>query len=401
MRVSGATIFGFFLKSRVAFAADVAGNHIAHSDTVQSYLANYGLSVEEHNVTTDDGYILMTHRLANEGAPVIHLQHGLLDSTWQWIDNSPELSLALRLYGLGYDVWMGNNRGNLFSNTHATMNSSFNKEYWAFSFSDMGRHDVPALVGYILNATNKSKLSYIGHSQGTAQMFVAMTDPQVKSQLADKVNLFIALSPIAYMKNQQVPLYKLDGTFRIGAILKALYPYGFCNFDQAAGIGNELCKITGGLLCTIGVDVAVGTTPLDTTDAILNITAHFPAGTSTQAIDHFEQLSLHDVFQDYDYGETQNQEKYGQPTAPLFNLSAASSIPTSLFIGGSDELADPIDIARLAQELPAMNVVYNKTFSGFGHITWIAGTAEAFEDWYPDAVSLLEKYNPLQSSVLV
>merc|ERR1711879_130506 len=202
------------------------------------------------------------------------------------------------------------------------------------------------------------------------------------------------------MKNQRVPLYKLDGALHIGSIMEALYPHGFCNFDQASGIGNTLCKITGGKICTFGVNVACGTTALDTTDAILNITAHFPAGTSTQSINHFEQLSLHDNFQDYDYGKKTNQKKYGQPTPPLFNLSAAAGIPTSLFIGGDDELADPTDIARLAEELPATNVVYSKTFEGFGHITWIAGTAGAFQDWYPDALSLLEKYNPLQSAVV-
>lgn len=382
-------------------AGNSTGNHISHKDTVEGYLANYGLTVEEHKITTDDGYILTAHRLANAGAPVVHLQHGLLASTWQWIANSPELSLALRLHGLGYDVWMGNNRGNLYSNTHATMNPDHNKDYWSFSFSDMGRHDVPATVDYILAATNKTKLSYVGHSQGTAQMFVAMTDPKIKEDLAEKVNLYIALAPIGYMKNQQVPLYKLDRTFRIGAIMKALYPYGFCNFDQASGIGSTLCKITGGKICTIGVNVAVGTTPLDTDDAIMNITAHFPAGTSTQSIDHFEQLSLHDNFQDYDYGKETNQKKYGQPTPPLFNLNAATGIPTSLFIGGADELADPTDIARLARELPATNLVYTKTFQDFGHITWIAGTADAFQDWYPDALSLLERYNPLDSSVLV
>jgi len=331
---------------------------------------------------------------------VIHLQHGLLDSTWQWIDNTPELSLALNLHALGYDVWMGNNRGNLYSQNHATINPYHNKAYWSFSFSDMGRHDVPAMIDYVLNTTNKDNLTYIGHSQGTAQMFVAMTDDKLKSDLATKVNLFVALSPIAYMKNQQVPLYKLDGAFHIGSLLNMLYPYDFCSFSQASAIGNTLCKLTGGQICKFGINVAVGLTALDTNDAILNITAHFPAGTSTQSINHFEQLSLHDRFQDYDYGKTANQKKYNQTTPPLFNLSAAAPIPTSIFIGGKDELADPKDVAHLLSELPAEQVVFNKTYDGFGHVTWIAGTAEAFQQWYPDTLDLLEKYNPLSASIV-
>ena len=38
---------------------------------------------------------------------------------------------AFILARAGYDVWMGNNRGNKFSNAHLTMTTE-DKEYWDF-----------------------------------------------------------------------------------------------------------------------------------------------------------------------------------------------------------------------------------------------------------------------------
>ena len=41
----------------------------------------------------------------------------------------------------------------------------------------MGKYDVPANIEYILAATGFDKLTYVGFSQGTSQMFAALTDP--------------------------------------------------------------------------------------------------------------------------------------------------------------------------------------------------------------------------------
>jgi len=85
------------------------------------------LAVEEHTVLTDDGYILTLFRipgplgevLGNGGPPVL-LLHGIVDSADGWIvhdDNSP----AFILSRAGYDVWLGNSRGNKYSRRHISM----------------------------------------------------------------------------------------------------------------------------------------------------------------------------------------------------------------------------------------------------------------------------------------
>lgn len=63
----------------------------------------------------------------------------------------------------------------------------------------MGKYDIPAQIDYTLNKTGQANLSYIAHSQGTTQMFAALAEGY--GDLSEKVNIFIAMAPIAYMGN--------------------------------------------------------------------------------------------------------------------------------------------------------------------------------------------------------
>jgi len=58
--------------------------------------------------------------------------------------------LAFLLSNLGYDVWLGNNRGNIYSKDHQTFDYG-SKEFEDFSFYEMGTKDLPAMIDYILN----------------------------------------------------------------------------------------------------------------------------------------------------------------------------------------------------------------------------------------------------------
>ena len=96
-------------------------------------------------------------------------QHGLLDSSAGACANGPDNSLAFFFANAGYDVWMNNARGNLFSRQHVSMDPDDGKDskFWDFSFQDMASEDLPAAIAFILEKTGAQSLTYAGHSQGT------------------------------------------------------------------------------------------------------------------------------------------------------------------------------------------------------------------------------------------
>ena len=59
-------------------------------------------------------------------------------------------------------------------------------------FDEMGRFDLPAVIRYVLARTERSTMSYIGHSMGCAIFFICMT---YHPELNEKIDVMIALAP--------------------------------------------------------------------------------------------------------------------------------------------------------------------------------------------------------------
>ena len=122
-------------KFSTPFAKQCAYTHF--TELINPY--NYPFAA--HTVTTSDDYILQLFRIqaANTSIqpnkPVIFMMHGNFDSADDYVVNTNKKSLALVLADQGYDVWLGNNRGNKYCMT--TSKPKSNKDFWAFSFQQM------------------------------------------------------------------------------------------------------------------------------------------------------------------------------------------------------------------------------------------------------------------------
>jgi lysosomal acid lipase/cholesteryl ester hydrolase len=184
----------------------------------------WGYPVEEHIITCDDGFPIRLLRIPygvsakakaiphSTVRPAVLLQHGLLDASTTWIMNLPHQSLGFILADEGFDVWIGNSRGNTWSPP-----SCDTEECWQFTFDDMAAYDLPANIDYILKRTGLPSIGYVGHSQGTIQAFAAFSD---SDELQKKVNVFAALAPVTYVYHQQSKLVSYLAALDVDQILQ-------------------------------------------------------------------------------------------------------------------------------------------------------------------------------------
>ena len=205
---------------------------------------------ESYAVTTEDGYILTVFRLKSKSArqnnKVVFLQHGLSNDAGAWLQNGSDKGLAFLLANAGFDVWLGNNRGSSYSRKHASLSPN-DHAFWDFSFDEMAEYDLPANLKYV-NEVTRSKIIYIGHSQGTTQMFAALSDTNIRPKVAPLVRIFYALAPIVYLNQNRVPVsnyitYLTNLVRRLAWAFGVDYLYlGTCVWDQSTvNYWNNYC----------------------------------------------------------------------------------------------------------------------------------------------------------------
>ena len=173
--------------------------------------------------------------------------------------NDADKANAFILAREGYDVWLGNNRGSRFSLGHKTL-SSKEREYWEYWQADLGLKDVPTWIDYILDNTGLETLSYVGHSQGTTQMFLgAALNPEY---FKAKVNLFVALAPVGSTAHITGPLKLVakDIDNMIDVLVDQMGYYNwFHPMPEAIEALDAFCALASGL-CEFVADHAVDPT---------------------------------------------------------------------------------------------------------------------------------------------
>ncbi|CAG8684174.1 7791_t:CDS:10 [Cetraspora pellucida] len=366
--------------------------------TVKTFreMAEYwGYTIEEHIVRTQDHYILGIHRLpegkysnndadsrsyiesmfdkcgishtairieqarsSKETKPVVLLYHGLMMCSEIWMCNlDEERRLACLLTDAGYDVWLGNARGNKYSMKHSKYKPS-SRKFWDYSMDEFALYDLPDTIDYILETTGAPSLTYIGFSQGAAQAFAALS---INPKLNYKVNLFVALAPATSPKGLQNPI--------VDAFIKASPNIVYLFFGRKA-------FLTMTMFWQKVLSPPIYTKLLDTCMKFLfgwsgkNITEEQKAAsyyhlynlTSVKSLVHWFQIIRANSFQMYD-----ELPPYSLPTTighychkfPTEQIQT----PISVFYGGSDSL---VNIEVLLKQLP--KPVFAKEVPPYEHL---------------------------------
>ncbi|XP_050521584.1 lipase 3-like [Daktulosphaira vitifoliae] len=319
-----------------------------------------GYEVECHSITTADGYVLEVHRipksksgkLAFKNHPV-YLHHGVLTSSADWIIAGADNSIATQLADQGYDVWLGNSRGNTYSRKHVSLNPK-SKEYWNFGLEEIGIFDLPAVIDYILSTSGKEKIHYLGFSMGTT-LFYIMASERPEYQL--KIRSQISLAPVAYLSNIKSTLkYIAPHARELKFLAKFISNGAFMpETDTWKFLAGTMCRepFLQKKICAKILIFSVCGTDLHQFNMSLIplIFGHSPAGTSIKLMEHYAQIIMSEGFRKFDYGPTQNMKVYNCTTPPSYKLESIK-VPMSIMYGENDILADPADVLKLKERLP-------------------------------------------------
>ncbi|XP_054839167.1 putative lysosomal acid lipase/cholesteryl ester hydrolase [Eublepharis macularius] len=355
-----------------------------------------GYPSEEYEVVTDDGYILSVNRIPHgkgvqwnkDPKPVVFLQHGAITAASIWVLNFDYNSLGFMLADAGYDVWLGNSRGNTWSQKHINYTVK-QVEFWIFSFDEMAKYDLPASVNFILDKTGQEHIYYVGFSEGVTTAFIAFS---TMPQLAKKIKMLFGLGPIATMKFSYGPLTVLGKIPEV--LLKVIFgekkflPY----IAVIRCLLSHLCDHNFlDTLCGNVIFLFTGCNERNLNFSRMNVyTAHTPADTSVQNVLHWSQMFRYGNFRAFDWGsKVKNMAHYNQSTPPYYKIEEMH-VPTSLWSGGRDQIADPKDVALLLTQIP--NLVYYKHIPDWGHVDFIWGL-DAPQRLYEEIIQLIQK-NP-------
>jgi len=317
--------------------------------------------------------------------------HGILSSSADWVLTGPEKGLGYILADHGYDVWIGNLRGNTYSRNHKSLDPQ-ELDFWKFSWDQMGEFDLPALIEYVTSQSVQDEIFYIGHSMGTTS-FMVMANKH--PQLQEKIKHASLLAPVAYINHLKSPL-------------KYVAPYtdGFEQFFDKVEHGefgpdtklkdwvlDIICDDISPYICSNMMFLLFGFDQAQMNMTLIDkIDHHSPAGTSVRAMAHYFQIANGTVFKGYDFGSAEaNRAAYnGSDTPPVYTLDKVTA-PVSAYYGNNDWLVVPEDAQRAISEYPNLVSSYEVPYKAFNHIDFVSAI-DVDSLLYPEVLQQMSKY---------
>ncbi|KAL3285316.1 hypothetical protein HHI36_019425 [Cryptolaemus montrouzieri] len=310
--------------------------------TIEEFIEKFGYPVESHEVTTEDGFTLTIFRIPHGKArkginkkPIL-MMHGLFGQADNFILNAVNnASLAFLMADNGYDVWLGNTRGNEYGLKHKELDPS-DTEFWNFSYHDISLNDLPATIDYILQKTKKKKLQYIGHSQGGTIFFVLTS---LKPEYQKKISLSSLLAPAGYMGQNKfykrvlvVKYHKFtEMLLRLSNIVEVPT---FSEFTSK-GCNNSITLLRD--ICELSWHLLWGGNSREVKQEMLPLILKRTPSVATKQMLHFGQGMASGHFRPYDYGKTQNIKVYGKEVPDDYPIEKIA-VPVAIYYSLADNL---------------------------------------------------------------
>ncbi|OZC10709.1 ab-hydrolase associated lipase region [Onchocerca flexuosa] len=326
--------------------------------TTVEIILYHGYPVQVFHAHTIDGYILELHRIPfgknnsftkRKYSPPVFLQHGLLGSSADWVENLPNESFGI-----------------------FPMRTS-DELFWKFSWDQMAKFDLDAMFDVALNETKQSSLYYVGFSQGTLILFAKLSqDPDFSS----KIRKFFALAPIGTVAHVK-GLLRLFATklFPTTKILFISYNIHIIIIQRFFGTkffmaNSKLSKILSisicktyffNPLCSNVLFQIAGPESNQFNKSRLVVYIAGEGGTSVMNIIHWMQMVNSEKMQAYNYDSVEeNQIHYGRDSPPIYNISSIN-VPIYLYWSKNDWLANAADIEKWRDFGSADDYCYQKS----------------------------------------
>lgn len=294
--------------------------------------------------------------------------HGLECSSSAFVVSGPNVSLAYELSDRGYDVYIGNARGNTYSRKHRKLMPS-DPNFWLFDWHEIALYDLPAMIDFALYKSKAKKLKYFGHSQG-GTVFLVLNS--LKPEYSAKIESGHLLAPGCFMSNTISPIFKTVAPvlgipneyasqtgFNVEPTNKTLEMFGYqtCITESVDPVicNNLLVLFTG---------YYTGNMNQQFMSAYLENT---PNGASIRQFLHFLQVVFSEGFGQFNYGQAQNIQKYGSVSPPQYPLENIK-VPTYFYYSNNDLIIVPEDIDRCAAAISG-NFMKGKRLVALGTFT--------------------------------
>ena len=354
--------------------------------TIEELCQSKGYQTQKHSLTTLDGYIISVFRVFKDspkGKPVL-MMHGMSGSATNFVMNPNRKGPAFELVDAGYDVWLGNGRGNVYSRNHTYLDTS-SVEFWNWTAADIGSIDIPTTVSYIKNVTSHQKVAYVGHSQGGALMLLALA---VNHPVENDISVAVSLAgpgPKNSCKSRMLNFYTSSAYISVLEFLGVLV-----TMEKPSVFYAKTLQAFPTYTHYLAWDRYDFTIHSDKPHYAY-LTLQFPGGISVKSLRYVSQFFNNDnsKVKAFDYGEQRNLQIYGSKDPPVPDYSKIKT-KVALFGGKYDRIILPADIEYLYNVTNKDSVVhyrvdYEEDHGGF--------TFSSNMDYLEDLLKVLEKHS--------